>query len=396
MPPVWVEGQVVQITHRGGVTVYLTLRDTVVDQSLPVTANTRLLDALATPLVDGAQVVIRAEPAYWTKRGQFNLHATDIRPVGVGELLAQIEQLKRLLAAEGLFAAERKKRLPFLPRVIGLVCGRDSAAEHDVVAGVHRRWPSAQVRIRRAAVQGRTAVEEVTAALAALDGSEEVDVVVIARGGGSVENLLPFSNEALIRAVAAARTPVVSAIGHEEDRPLLDLVADLRASTPTDAARYLVPDHAAEQAGMLQVRQRARAAWRNRLRAERETLTTLRSRPAMSSPAAVVGEQGRHIADLRQRASRATTMRLQQARTELAGLRANARALSPMTTMDRGYALIHDQDGVPLTSVRSLHQDQEVTVVLHDGTASALIAATSPLTTTTSPADTGDDAATPH
>ena len=208
--------------------------------SLPVTCAVRLLEAAS--IREGAHVVVHAKAQIWAGRGSLSFAADQIRQVGVGELLAQLEHLRRVLTAEGLFAADRKRPLPFLPRRVGVVCGRASAAEHDVVENARRRWPAVQFRLLEVAVQGTNAVPEVTGALAALDQDPEVDVIVVTRGGGSLEDLLPFSTEALIRAVAACRTPVVSAIGHESDVPLLDLVADVRASTPTDAAKRVVPD----------------------------------------------------------------------------------------------------------------------------------------------------------
>ncbi|MFZ0158694.1 MAG: exodeoxyribonuclease VII large subunit, partial [Kineosporiaceae bacterium] len=272
-PAVWLEGQVVQITRRPGQgTVYLTLRDTDVDLSFSLTVAARVLDGLPGPLSDGSHVVVHVRPQLSPRRGSLSLAADDLRPVGVGELLARLEHLRRMLTAEGLFAADRKLPLPFLPEVVGLVCGRASAAEKDVVDNARRRWPGVAFDIRPVAVQGPNAVTDVVAALAALDGQPAVEVIVIARGGGSLEDLLPFSNETLLRAVAACRTPVVSAIGHEVDSPLLDLVADVRASTPTDAARRIVPDVAAERAGVLQARQRALGALRSRLDRERHSL----------------------------------------------------------------------------------------------------------------------------
>ncbi|WP_048549863.1 exodeoxyribonuclease VII large subunit, partial [Nostocoides japonicum] len=261
MSVLWVEGQVVQLNRRPGAgTAYLTLRDPDVDMSLSVAVRVTALDAMAAPLDAGARVVVQAKPEFWTTRGSLILDARQIRPVGVGELLARIEYLRRTLAAEGLFDEARKKPLPFLPRVVGLVCGRASAAEKDVVENARRRWPGVRFEIRPVAVQGVGAVSEVVEALRDLDADPLVDVVVIARGGGSVEDLLPFSNEALLRAVAAARTPVVSAIGHDVDTPLLDHVADRRASTPTDAAKLVVPDAAAEHRTVATARERARRA----------------------------------------------------------------------------------------------------------------------------------------
>ncbi len=191
--------------------------------------------------------MVHATPTFWSKRGTLQLQADAIRMVGLGELLARIEHLRRVLAAEGLFDADRKVALPFLPAVVGLVCGRESKAEHDVVVNARERWPQVQFVIREVAVQGPRAVPEVSAAIAELDADPSVEVIVVARGGGSVEDLLPFSNEAMVRAAAACRTPLVSAIGHETDAPLLDLVADHRASTPTDAAKRIVPDVAEER-----------------------------------------------------------------------------------------------------------------------------------------------------
>ncbi|MDQ2755257.1 MAG: exodeoxyribonuclease VII large subunit, partial [Actinomycetota bacterium] len=240
MSVVWVEGQVVQLSTRGTM-AYLTLRDADVDMSINVSISMNALRAMP-PLAEGARVVVQAKASFWTKRGSLSLDARQIRPVGVGDLLARVEQLGRLLQQEGLFDEGRKRPLPFLPRRVGLVTGRESAAERDVVENARRRWPSVQFEVREVAVQGVTAVTEVTQALRELDADNQVDVIVIARGGGSAEELLPFSNETLLRAVAAAVTPVVSAIGHEVDRPLLDLVADWRASTPTDAGKRVVPD----------------------------------------------------------------------------------------------------------------------------------------------------------
>ncbi|HLS50273.1 MAG TPA: exodeoxyribonuclease VII large subunit, partial [Actinomycetaceae bacterium] len=269
MTPVWVEGQIVQLNRRPGATMaFLTLRDTDANVSLPVKINARHLPEVA----EGARVVVHAKPDFWMVNGSLSLMAREIRPVGLGDLLARIEQLKRTLAAEGLFAPERKVALPFLPRRIGLICGRESKAEHDVVVNARARWPGARFDIREVAVQGPGTVEQVSAALAELDALAEVDVIVIARGGGSVEDLLPFSNEQLVRAAAACATPLVSAIGHETDAPLLDLVADYRASTPTDAAKRIVPDVREERLGLRTARERIRAAIVARISAEQRML----------------------------------------------------------------------------------------------------------------------------
>lgn len=355
MSVLWVEGQVVQLTRRPGArTAYLTLRDPDVDMSLSVSIHVNALDAMPGPLTEGARVVLQAKPAFWSQRGSLVLDARQIRPVGVGELLARLEYLKRHLAQEGLFDRERKQRLPFLPRRVGLVCGRASAAERDVVENALRRWPATRFEVRQVAVQGQTAVAEVTAALAELDAHPEVDVVVIARGGGSVEDLLPFSNEALLRAVAAARTPVVSAIGHDVDTPLLDLVADHRASTPTDAAKAVVPDAEAERAAVTHARERAHRALAGRLHHERRRLVELHSRPVLADRAAFVRAQRGVVEALRDRAHRRVEAQLHRAHDQLSHLRFQVRALSPQSTLDRGYAIVQEPDGTVVTDPADL------------------------------------------
>ncbi|TNM67497.1 exodeoxyribonuclease VII large subunit [Streptomyces sp. NP160] len=346
MPQVWVEGQVVQATRRPGTTTaYLTLRDTDVDMSLPVSAHVRLLDALPGGLAEGARVVVRASPEFWTKRGVLQLQATDIRPVGVGELLARIEHLKRVLASEGLLDEHRKKPLPFLPRCVGLVCGRASAAERDVVRTASDRWPGVRFEVRQVAVQGTGAVSEVSAAVAELDGHPDVDVIVVARGGGSLEDLLPFSNEALCRAVAACTTPVVSAIGHEVDNVLLDLVADVRASTPTDAGRRVVPAVAEELSGLEAARSRLRRTVLRLVDSESTALAQLRSRPVLADPRALLAEPTRTVAEARERGRRALEGRLREQAGVLAGLTASVRALSPAAVLERGYAVLQTDEG---------------------------------------------------
>ena len=346
MPQVWVEGQVVQATRRPGTTTaYLTLRDTDVDMSLPVSAHVRLLDALPGGLAEGARVVVRASPEFWTKRGVLQLQATDIRPVGIGELLARIEHLKRVLASEGLLDEHRKKPLPFLPRCVGLVCGRASAAERDVVRTASDRWPGVRFEVRQVAVQGASAVSEVSAAVAELDDDAGVDVIVVARGGGSLEDLLPFSNEALCRAVAACRTPVVSAIGHEVDNVLLDLVADVRASTPTDAGRRVVPAVAEEVAGLDAARGRLRRGVLRVVEAEETGLRALRSRPVLADPRALLAEPTRTVAEARERGRRALESRLREQAGVLTGLAASVRALSPAAVLERGYAVLQTDEG---------------------------------------------------
>jgi exodeoxyribonuclease VII large subunit len=373
MSVLWVEGQVVQLNRRPGArTAYLTLRDPDVDMSLSVAIQVNALDAMPAPLDQGARVVLQAKPVFWTQRGSLMLDARQIRPVGVGELLARIEHLKRTLASEGLFDADRKKPLPFLPRTVGLVCGRASAAEKDVVENARRRWPTVRFAIREVAVQGPTAVTEVTAALQQLDADPDVDVIVISRGGGSVEDLLPFSNEALLRAVAAARTPVVSAIGHDVDTPLLDHVADWRASTPTDAGKRVVPDAAQERQGVEQARQRARRAIATRVQSERRHLVALRSRPVMADPTAMLRARREEVEALTRRARHRTLASVHRAADQIAHLQAQVRTLSPLSTLERGYAVVQHRDGHVVMDPAEVEVDELLRVQVARGDFAAL------------------------
>jgi exodeoxyribonuclease VII large subunit len=265
--------------------------------------------------------------------------------VGIGELLAQLEARKNLLAAEGLFDESRKRALPFLPRVIGLICGRNSDAERDVVENARRRWPGAVFEIREVAVQGVRAVSDVGAALVELDAIPEVDVIIITRGGGSVEDLLPFSDEGLLRAVAKARTPVISAIGHEKDSPLLDLVADVRASTPTDAARRVVPDMQEQLALINDLRSRASGAVRNRLDKASSWLDSVRARPVLADPSSLIDAPEQQVQMLRDRTRRAVAHHLDRAQDLVTHQRTLVRNLSPAATLERGYAVVRNGDG---------------------------------------------------
>jgi exodeoxyribonuclease VII large subunit len=365
---VWVEGQVAQLSRRPGVnTVFLTLRDTVADISVPVTCSRTLFDGLNPPLVEGASVVLHAKPSYYANRGTMSLYAREIRMVGLGELLARLERRRQLLAAEGLFAAELKRPLPFLPGKVGLVTAPNSAAERDVLENARRRWPAVRFEVVHAAMQGQRACEEVMDALGRLDRDPDVDVIVIARGGGSVEDLLPFSDEALVRAVHRTRTPVVSAIGHEPDQPLLDLVADVRASTPTDAAKLVVPDVAEETRGVAWARDRVRACLEAWLAREQTGLDALRSRPVLADPRTILDTRADDVGLLRDRIRRTLGHALDRAADDIGHQRARARALSPLATLQRGYAVLQDADGHVLTSVEGIAPQTPVSVRLADG-----------------------------
>ena len=343
---VWVEGQITELTRRPGQsTAYLTLRDAAADVSVPMTVSRHLLDTIAPPVADGQQVVVLAKPEWYAGRGRLSLVVHDLRPVGAGALLARLEQLKALLAAEGLFDAARKRPLPFLPRVVGVVTGRESAARRDVEENARRRWPAVRLLVRECAVQGAGSASAVTSALRELDAEPEVDVIVIARGGGSVEDLLTFSDEALCRAVAACRTPVVSAIGHEQDTPLLDFVADARASTPTDAGKLVVPDVAEELGRVRRARIGMRRCVGQLVEREQSRLDATRSRPCLADPNAAVTARAEQVLAMRERAARALRHRVDAADAQVRGLHAQLRSLSPQGTLERGYAIVQPVGG---------------------------------------------------
>ncbi|MFB9907284.1 exodeoxyribonuclease VII large subunit [Allokutzneria oryzae] len=336
---VWVEGQVTQISARPGTaTAFLTLRDPSADISLTVTCAPALLRGME--LTEGSRVVVHGRPSYFAGRGTLSLRVDEIRAVGVGELLARIERLRQLLGAEGLFDQRRKRRLPFLPGRVGLITGRASAAERDVLTNARARWPSVRFEVVNVAVQGPAAVPQIVEALAKLDGDPAVDVIVLARGGGSVEDLLPFSDETLCRAVAACRTPVVSAIGHEPDTPLVDHVADLRCSTPTDAGKRVVPDMAEESERIRQLRNRARRALHGWVDREHRLLDALRSRPVLADPMTPLRNRADEVRGLRDRARRVVRAELSAAYTGLEATKARLTTLGPAATLARGYAIV--------------------------------------------------------
>lgn len=352
---VWVEGQLTQITMRPGTrTAYLVLRDTAADMSLSVTCEQRLVREQGAAIAEGSRVVVFGKLSFFTGRGSISLRASEIRPVGVGELLARIERVKQILAEEGLLDASRKLPIPYLPGVVGLITGRASAAERDVVTVSRQRWDQVRFRVINTAVQGAGAVPQIVAALRELDADPEIDVIVLARGGGSVEDLLAFSDETLCRAIAAASTPVVSAIGHEPDNPLSDLVADLRAATPTDAAKRLVPDAAAELDQLQQLRTRAAGALRGWLHRETHHLAALRSRPVLADPLREIHQRQSDIATLRRESGRNLKQYLNTHTTALDHLRKHLTALGPAATLARGYAVVQRVQGPQRHVVRSV------------------------------------------
>lgn len=394
----WVEGQITQVNMKPTWKLsYLTLRDVDVEQSVPLTCSTQLLTSLPTPLKNGDRVVVYGKPAYYSGRGSFSLWVSRIQHVGVGELLARIEQLKRALTAEGLFDPRLKRPLPFLPTRVGLITGRGSAAERDVLAVAKDRWPSVQMEVINTAVQGPQTVPQVIAALDQLEADPTVDVIIIARGGGSVEDLLPFSEEALVRHVSRMTTPVVSAIGHEPDNPVLDNVADLRAATPTDAAKRVVPDVAAELSLVAELRGRVAGALRSWVNNEKRGLATVRSRPVLADPLLPITRQHDLVGEARQRNDRALGLVIREMRSQVASLKAQVNALGPAQTLQRGYSVVQvlPRDHSParvVTTVDEVSPGSQLRIRVMDGsvTAAAMGVTRTPGSDTTNNTDTAD------
>jgi len=367
---VWVEGQVSQINVRKGMS-YLKMRDVDRDETLSLKIVTSILEGIDPEIEQGSRIVAQLKPEWWQVRGTLDFKVLQLRAVGVGELMVRLEALRTLLKAEGLFDPARKKEIPFLPRRVGLITGRNGDAEHDVVNNARRRWPDVVFEIRNVSVEGPNAVREVTNALTELDVIDDIDVIVIARGGGNFEALLPFSDESLLRAVAQATTPVVAAIGHEEDHPLIDDVADFRASTPTDAARKIVPDVLQELANLRNVRTRNRQLVTARLDGLTNTLHLLRNRPALANPSALIDARAKDNDQLRRMIFSNITNKLNVESSDIRGLSATLRALSPQGTLERGFAIVRDDAGQVVRALRNAPGGTQLRVRVSDGEFSA-------------------------
>jgi exodeoxyribonuclease VII large subunit len=341
---VWIEGQLTELKLRQS-TAWMVLRDPAADMSLSVSCPRDLVINAPVPLAEGTQVIMLGKPQFYTRNGSFSLRISEIRAVGIGELLARIARLRKLLDAEGLFDPRLKRPIPFLPNTVGLITGRASAAERDVLSVAETRWPAVRFAVRNTIVQGPSAVAQIVDALRDLDGDPHVDVIILARGGGSVEDLLPFSDETLCREIAKCTTPVISAIGHEPDDPLCDLVADVRAATPTDAAKRVVPDAAAEQALVSDLRRRSARALRNWVHREQHTLSQLRSRPVLAQPLAALTARTEEVHRALATARRDVTRLLEAESRGVGHLSARLATLGPAATLARGYAVVQVASG---------------------------------------------------
>jgi exodeoxyribonuclease VII large subunit len=369
---VWVEGEVTQWGLSGG-NVYGKLKDLDAEVTVGFTIWSSVKSKLPNDLKQGDRVVTLVKPNYWVKGGSLTMQVFEMRHVGLGDLLERLERLRQSLRAEGLFDLDRKRPLPFLPGCIGLITGKDSDAEKDVVRNAQLRWPAVEFRVMHTAVQGDRASGEVTAALRTLDADPDVDVIIVARGGGDFQNLLVFSDETLVRAAAACRTPIVSAIGHEADRPLLDDVADLRASTPTDAAKRVVPDVADELARVQQARARIGNRMTAQVRTEVDRLEQLRSRPVLTTSAWIVDSRAEELGRYIGRSAELIERLLERSHTGVLDLRSQLRALSPQRTLDRGYSIAQLPGGAVLRSSADAVAGTLLLLTLADGSASATV-----------------------
>jgi exodeoxyribonuclease VII large subunit len=374
LPEVWVDGEVAEMKQQSGWTyAYLTLKDPGDGASLQALVARSRLEAIQPPLRPGDRVHARGRAELYAKRGELRLRVSAIEPFGLGLVLREIEELKRRLGDEGLFAQERKLPLPLLPRVVGVICGRDAAAKRDVIETAGVRYPPARFRVEEAAVQGPGAVPQILAALERLARDDEVDVIVLARGGGSFEDLLPFSDERLVRAVALCRTPVVSAIGHEQDTPIVDHVADVRAGTPSLAARLVVPDHAAITADLDDLAARAGRALQTRTHRCRESLAMLVSRPAFADPRSWIAVRRESLLRVRDGLDRWPVARLERERVRVGHAFDRLRLLGPAATLDRGYAIVQDAAGMVVTAADAVTTGQRIGVRLSHGRIAATV-----------------------
>lgn len=369
---VWAEGEITQWGGSGG-NVYGKLKDLEQDVTLSFTVWSSTLAKLKDEFSQGDHVLALLKPNYWPKGGSLSMQVYELRHVGLGDLLERLERLRKQLASEGLFDLDRKKPLPFLPACIGLITGKDSDAEKDVLRNAQLRWPSVRFRVRHAAVQGDRAAADVAAAIRELDADPEVEVIIVARGGGDFQNLLAFSDETLLRTAAACETPLVSAIGHEADRPLLDEIADLRASTPTDAAKRVVPDIADEIARVQQARARIGTRVTSLVTHEIERLAGIRSRPVLADPDWVVAQRSEELTRWVARGSELIDYRVERAERNLAELAGQLRALSPKRTLERGYAIAQRADGRVLRGVGDAVPGSAVRLTLSDGSVSTTV-----------------------
>ncbi|NEG96468.1 exodeoxyribonuclease VII large subunit [Bifidobacterium sp. SMB2] len=365
-PGTWIEGQISEINTRRAGSAYLTVRDNTEDISLNVTGFGRFAQ-MAREFRQGDRVVLHGRPDVWMKQTRLSFMGDDIRRVGKGDLMAQIEELRKRLKGEGLFDAENKVPIPEFPHRIGLVCAPQARAEGDVITNARLRWPTIRFTVLHAHVQGPSCPPDVIAAIQRLDADPEVDVIIVARGGGSFEDLMGFSDEGVVRATAACTTPIVSAIGHEDDWTLIDLAADMRASTPTDAAKRVVPDVNEQLQIVDEARRRIRDRIRSRVDNEMRLIEGYANRPSLTQPLTMLDRPQRFVDDARQRLDIGLRRIVDDASLTVEKLHASLTALSPQSTLDRGYAVVQDSQGHVVGDADAVKAGDELSVTLRKG-----------------------------
>ncbi len=367
LPTIWVEGEVTELRrHERWATVFFTLKDPSDGSCVGVTMSRGRFDALRLELEDGERVHVFGRPELYEQRAEFKLRALTIERFGAGAHLASLERLKATLAAEGLFAEARKRPLPFLPRRIGVVTGNDAAAKRDLVTTIRSRFPPASVLVAETYVQGPRAAGEIVAAIGALCEEPDVDVLVLTRGGGSFDDLLPFSDERVVRAVAACPVPVVSAVGHEQDTPLCDLAADVRASTPTAAGKLVVPELTELFGKLDRAREGLARSVRRTLERDRQHLERSAER-LRAGPRVAVGREGLRLERTRERLRLAPALAVERKRAVLENSAAKLAALSPVQTLRRGYAIVRTESGAVVGATGDLSPGARVDVTLAEG-----------------------------
>jgi exodeoxyribonuclease VII large subunit len=365
---VWIEGELTKPSVRG-TTFFAELRDLREDMAVGIHSFSSA--SFPKDLANGDRVAVLVKPEFWKKSGKMSMQIQDLRKVGLGELLERIQRLREKLTAEGLTDPARKQPIPFLPNCVGLITGKDSDAEKDVLQNAKLRWPDVKFRVINTKVQGDDAAPQIITAIQALDADPEVDVIIIARGGGAFGDLLVFSDEKVVRAAANAKTPIISAIGHEADRPVLDDVADVRASTPTDAAKKVVPDVAEERRHLDQMLGRAFNRIANYVGAQLDLLAQLRTRPALANPYTFIEVHEQEIAELVDEARGAIDLLLEREGNKIDTLRKVAVSLSPQSTLDRGYSVVRDADGHVFTDASKIKKGTKLKLRLAKGETTA-------------------------
>ena len=372
LPTVWVEGEITELKRQARwASVFFTLKDPTDGSCLPVQMPRGQFDALRLELADGERVQVYGRPELFTQKGDFRLRALTIERFGVGAHLAALERLKQRLAAEGVFSADRKRPLPLLPRRIGLVTGTDAAAKRDVITTIHGRFPPAQIVVAETYVQGPRAALGIVTALRDLAEQPGVDVIILARGGGSFEDLLPFNDERVVRAIVACPIPVVSAVGHEQDTPLCDLAADVRASTPTTAGKLVVPELAELSGRLDRARDALARSVRRTLQHDADRLARTRER-LRSAPQATLARHAHRLDAAHERLRRAPALAIERKRAALESSAGRLRVLSPQKTLDRGYAIVRTDTGL-VGSKADVRAEQRIDVRVADGSFGARV-----------------------